>query len=255
VDTTCGSVLNVWKNVERFTRAGHTALIHGKYAHEETRATASRASKHPGGQFLVVRDMEEVALVCDFIERGGDASAFLSRFAGAVSPGFDPDVHLGRIGCANQTTMLSSESLAIAERVRASMVRRWGEAGAAERFQAFDTICSATQDRQDALTALLDDGPLDLMLVIGGYNSSNTGHLVEMASERVPTFHVQNADCLESGEVLRHQPLGSHAETRSRGWLPDGEATIGVTAGASTPNNEIDRVLRRVASFRSVALD
>jgi 4-hydroxy-3-methylbut-2-enyl diphosphate reductase len=255
VDTTCGSVLNVWKNVERFARAGHTALIHGKYAHEETRATASRACSHPGGHFLIVRDMEEASLACDYIEHGGDRDAFLSHFGAAVSPGFDPDQHLSRIGCANQTTMLSSESLAIAERVRTAIVKRWGEAEAAQRFQAFDTICSATQDRQDALTALLDDGPLDLMLVIGGYNSSNTGHLVEMASERVPTFHVQHADCLESAEVLRHQPLGGHVETWRRGWLPDGPVTIGITAGASTPNNEIDRVLRRVASFRSVALD
>ena len=255
VDTTCGSVLNVWKNVERFARGGHTALIHGKYAHEETRATASRACSHPGGHFLIVRDMEEASLVCDYIERGGDRDAFLSHFEAAVSPGFDPDQHLSRIGCANQTTMLSSESLSIAERVRTAIVKRWGETEAAQRFQAFDTICSATQDRQDALTALLEDGPLDLMLVIGGYNSSNTGHLVEMASERVPTFHVQHADCLESAEVLRHQPLGGHLETWCRGWLPDGPVTIGITAGASTPNNEIDRVLRRVASFRSVALD
>ena len=255
VDTTCGSVLNVWKNVERFTSAGHTALIHGKYAHEETRATASRACSQPGGHFVVVRDMEEAALVCDYIERGGDRAAFLARFADAVSPGFDTDVHLARIGCANQTTMLSSESLAIAERVRAAMVRRWGEAGAAERFQAFDTICSATQDRQDALVALLDEGPMDLMLVIGGYNSSNTGHLVEIAGARVPTFHVQHADCLESADLVRHQPLGGKEETRSRGWLPQGPVTIGITAGASTPNGEIERVLRRVASFRAVDLD
>jgi 4-hydroxy-3-methylbut-2-enyl diphosphate reductase len=255
VDTTCGSVLNVWKNVERFTRAGHTALIHGKYAHEETRATASRASSQPGGHFLVVRDMEEAALVCAYIERGGDRAAFLARFSDAVSPGFDPDQHLARIGCANQTTMLSSESLAIAERVRAAMVRRWGEAGAAERFQAFDTICSATQDRQDALIALLDEGPMDLMLVIGGYNSSNTGHLVEIAAARVPTFHVQHAACLESADVVRHQPLGGSEEILSRGWLPQGPLTIGITAGASTPNGEIERVLRRVASFRAVDLD
>jgi len=255
VDTTCGSVLNVWKNVERFTRAGHTALIHGKYAHEETRATASRARSQPGGHFVVVRDLEEAEQVCAYIEHGGDRAAFLARFGEAVSPGFDPDLHLARIGCANQTTMLSSESLAIAERVRAAMVARWGEGEAAERFRAFDTICSATQDRQDALVALLDEGPMDLMLVIGGYNSSNTGHLVEIAGTRVPTFHVQHADCLESAEIVRHQPLGSTEEVRSPGWLPRGPAVIGITAGASTPNSEIERVLRRVAAFRDLALD
>ena len=255
VDTTCGSVLNVWKNVERFARAGHTALIHGKYAHEETRATASRACQYPGGQFLVVRDMEEAEAVCAYIEHGGDRAAFLARFGAAVSPGFDPDLHLERLGCANQTTMLSSESLAIAARVRQAMVSRWGEEGAAERFQAFDTICSATQERQDALIALLDEGALDLMLVIGGYNSSNTGHLVELASERVRTFHVENAACLEGPDVIRHQPLGRPLQSWTEGWLPEGPVTIGITAGASTPNVEIDRVLRRVASFRAVALD
>jgi 4-hydroxy-3-methylbut-2-enyl diphosphate reductase len=255
VDTTCGSVLNVWKNVERFAKSGHTAVIHGKYAHEETRATASRALRYPGGRFLIVRDMDEARIVCEYVERGGDRRAFLERFAPAVSPGFDPDLHLGRLGCANQTTMLSGESLAIAARLREAMVRRYGEEGAADRFLAFDTICSATQDRQDALTALLDEGDLDLMLVVGGYNSSNTGHLVEMASERVPTFHVENADCLEGEDVIRHQPLGAGSEVRTRGWLPEGRVTLGITAGASTPNGEVDRVLRRVASFRGQSLD
>jgi 4-hydroxy-3-methylbut-2-enyl diphosphate reductase len=254
VDTTCGSVLNVWKNVERFAKSGHTAVIHGKYAHEETRATASRALRYPGGRFLIVRDMDEARIVCEYVERGGDRRAFLERFAPAVSPGFDPDLHLGRLGCANQTTMLSGESLAIAARLREAMVRRYGEEGAADRFLAFDTICSATQDRQDALTALLDEGDLDLMLVVGGYNSSNTGHLVEMASERVPTFHVENADCLEGEDVIRHQPLGAGSEVRTRGWLPEGRVTLGITAGASTPNGEVDRVLRRVASFRGQSL-
>ena len=258
VDTTCGSVLNVWKNVERFAREGYTALIHGKYAHEETRATASRATKYPQGHYLVVRDMDEARLVCGYIEGRGEREAFLARFSPAVSPGFDPDRHLDRIGCANQTTMLSGESLAIAAEIRASLARRHGEEEAARRFVAFDTICSATQDRQDALHALLAEGGLDLMLVIGGYNSSNTGHLVEIAAERIPTFHVQNADGLESARTIRHRPLhaAQHGklEVWTEDWLPDGPVTIGITSGASTPDVEIDRVIRKVAGFRGIDL-
>jgi 4-hydroxy-3-methylbut-2-enyl diphosphate reductase len=254
VDTTCGSVLNVWKNVEKYAAEGRTALIHGKYDHEETRATSSRALGYDGGHFLVVRDLAEAAIVCDYIEGKGDKASFMERFSRAVSPGFDPDRDLERIGCANQTTMLSTESLAIAEAVRQSMVRRHGEAQAAERFTSFDTICSATQDRQDALHALLRAEKLDLMLVIGGYNSSNTGHLVEIASETTSTFHIQTADCLESADTLRHLPLGTKQEIRSEGWLPAGPLTIGVTAGASTPNSEIDRVIRRVCDLRGVEL-
>jgi 4-hydroxy-3-methylbut-2-enyl diphosphate reductase len=255
VDTTCGSVLNVWKNVEKYARDGFTALIHGKYAHEETRATASRALKHPGGRYLVVRDMEQTRAVCAYLEAGGDRDEFVTRFAPAASPGFDPDLHLERIGCANQTTMLSSESLAIAEAVRQSMIRRWGAEGAASRFRSFDTICSATQERQDALYALLDAHRPDLMIVIGGYNSSNTTHLLEIGIEKgVATYHIQSAACLESERVLRHQPLHAHAESRVEGWFPQGPLSVGVTAGASTPNGEIEAVMRRIAAFRGQVL-
>ena len=255
VDTTCGSVLNVWKNVERFARDGYTALIHGKVDHEETRATASRALEHPLGRYVVVRDMEEAELVCALIEGTLSPDAFLQRLGRAVSPGFDPARDLERIGCANQTTMLSSESLGIAARVREAMVRRHGEEEAGRRFRAFDTICSATQDRQDALYALLDEARLDLVLVIGGYNSSNTEHLVEIAAARVPTYHVENAGCLESARTIRHRPLAGHGELHTDGWLPAGPLTIGITAGASTPNTEIDHVIRRVASLRGLSLD
>lgn len=250
VDTTCGSVLNVWKNVERYARDGYTSLIHGKYAHEETKATASRAIEHENGHYLVVFDMAEAKLVCDSIEGRMDGEAFLERFAPAVSPGFDPDLHLGRLGCANQTTMLSTESLEIAETIRQAMVRRYGEDEAAGRFRAFDTICTATQDRQDALRELLDEDPPDLMLVIGGYNSSNTGHLLEIAGERVRAFHIVNASCIEDPETIRHQPVGRREEIRTKGWLPEGAVTIGVTSGASTPNSEVDAVMRRVLELR-----
>ncbi len=253
VDTTCGSVLNVWKNVERYAKDGFTALIHGTWDHEETRATASRALLHPEGRYLVVLNMDEARTVAEYIERGGDADAFRERFANAISPGFDPDVHLDKLGCANQTTMLSGESLAIAERLRQALVARFGPDATEMRFRAFDTICSATQERQDALYAMLAQHRLDVLLVIGGYNSSNTTHLLEIGlAQGVPTFHIQDASGISSAALIRHQPLHQKAETTSRGWLPDGSAVVGVTAGASTPNAEIEHVIRRVAGFRGV---
>jgi 4-hydroxy-3-methylbut-2-enyl diphosphate reductase len=255
VDTTCGSVLNVWKNVVRYAQDGFTAVIHGKVKHEETRATASQALKYPKGRFLVVLDRAEAQIVCDYIERGGDASQFLAHFGEAVSPGFDPDRDLQRIGCANQTTMLMSESLQIGQMLGAAIRARYGETELASHFRAFDTICSATQERQDAVIALLDRELLDLMLVVGGYNSSNTCNLARICAERVPTFHIAEPGCLISGEELRHRPVGAPSTTVSveqttRGWLPEtDELTIGLTAGASTPNNIVGEVIERLRQF------
>ena len=206
VDTTCGSVLNVWKNVRRYAQDGFTSIIHGKVTHEETRATASQATQYPGGQYLIVRDEEETEVVCEYIRHGGDPSAFVARFGPSAAPGFDPDVHLGRIGCANQTTMLMTESLAVGERLRRAMVDRYGASEAATRFRAFDTICSATQERQDAVLTLLEQESLDLAVVIGGYNSSNTCNLARICAEKVPTFHIAGPDCLLSPTEIRHRP-------------------------------------------------
>jgi 4-hydroxy-3-methylbut-2-en-1-yl diphosphate reductase len=255
VDTTCGSVLNVWKNVIRYAREGYTSIIHGKVRHEETRATASQALKYPDGHYLVVLDRIEAAIVCDYIRHGGDRDAFLVRFAEAMSPGFDPDRHLVRVGCANQTTMLMTESLEIGEMVGTGMRDRYGEKAVAEHFRAFDTICSATQERQDAVIALLDQHPLDLMVVVGGYNSSNTCNLARLCAERVPTFHIAEPDCLESATRIRHRPVGAPStakgtETVRTGWLPgEGSLAIGLTAGASTPNNIVGEVIRRLDGF------
>src|SRR5437660_1642609 len=151
VDTTCGSVLNVWKRVESYARDGFTAVIHGKVFHEETKATSSQVTKYPAGRYVVVRDMGEARVVCAYIEGRADRAAFLKQFEHALSPGFDPDRDLLRVGVANQTTMLSGESLAIAGELQRSMVARYGAATLPEHFRTFDTICSATQDRQDAV--------------------------------------------------------------------------------------------------------
>jgi len=249
VDTTCGSVLNVWKNVENYAKNGFTSIIHGKYGHEETRATASRALRYPAGRFLVVRDLEQTEIVCDYIRGRGDRGRFLATFADAVSAGFEPDRDLEHVGLANQTTMLSSESLAIAGKIRDAMAERWGESAMAERFRSFDTICSATQDRQDAVQRLVERG-LDMMVVIGGYNSSNTTHLTEISEASVPTYHIADAGCLVSRDLIRHKPLHSAVEVETRGWLPEGPLVVGLTAGASTPNNEIGATVSRLLEFR-----
>jgi 4-hydroxy-3-methylbut-2-enyl diphosphate reductase len=253
VDTTCGSVLNVWKRVESYARDGFTALVHGKYEHEETRATTSQVTKYPEGSFLVVRDMAEAEVVCDYIERGGDATAFLARFANESSPEFDPEQDLLRVGVANQTTMLANESLAIAERVRESMARRHGEHTVEEHFRSFDTICSATQERQDAIIELIDE-PLDAMIVIGGYNSSNTNHLAALCAERVRTFHIADAIGIDpEHHTIRHRQQGQEVEEAD--WLPSGPLTIGITAGASTPNNKIGEAVVRICTSRGLSLD
>ena len=260
VDTTCGSVLNVWKRVDSYARDGFTALIHGKHYHEETKATSSQVTKYPGGKYVVVRDMTEARVVCDYIEgalkdAAGRREGFVTRFAEQMSPKFDPDRDLARVGVANQTTMLSGESLAIAAEVGKSMARRWGEAALAEHFRTFDTICSATQERQDAVLKLITE-PLDLMVVIGGYNSSNTTHLAAICQQKVPTYHIADATCIDSDTgSIRHRPVGEHAEMAQDRWLPDGPVTIGVTAGASTPNNKIGETIERIAAMRGRSLE
>jgi len=255
VDTTCGSVLNVWKRVESYAKDGFTAIIHGKSYHEETKATSSQVTKYTEGRYLVVRDMAQARDVCDYIESAGSRERFLQSFAGKVSPGFDPDRDLVRVGVANQTTMLSGESLAIAAELRKSMSKRYGEAALAGHFRTFDTICSATQDRQDAVLKLIAE-PLDLMVVIGGYNSSNTTHLAAICHEKVPTYHVEDAACIDpAAGAIRFRPVGDQEEQRRDAWLPAGPVTIGITAGASTPNNKIGETIVRIAASRGVSLE
>jgi 4-hydroxy-3-methylbut-2-en-1-yl diphosphate reductase len=249
VDTTCGSVLNVWKNVRRYAETGYTAVIHGKVWHEETQATASQAVAY-GGRYLVVYNDREAQAVCDYMRGGMDRAAFLAAFSAAVSPGFDPDRDLERIGLANQTTMLMTESLGIGEMFRQAMVARWGTDALAAHYQAFDTICSATQDRQDAVEALLRGRPIDLMVVIGGYNSSNTANLARICAAERPTFHVADPDCLVSPREIRHRPVGAKAEVATMGWLPaDGPVHVGLTAGASTPDNLVGAAIARLETF------
>jgi 4-hydroxy-3-methylbut-2-en-1-yl diphosphate reductase len=252
VDTTCGSVLNVWKRVESYARDGFTAIIHGKHYHEETKATASQVMRHAGGKHLTVYDMTEARAVCDLIEGRGDAAALATRFAAAASPDFDMTRDLERIGVANQTTMLSGESLAIAAEFRKSLSLRYGEEQIGEHFRSFDTICSATQERQDAVVQLLAQ-PIDLMLIIGGYNSSNTCALAALAESRgVRSYHIEDADNIDLATgTIRHRSVASKTEVSTPAWLGDARQ-IGVTAGASTPNNKIGETVARVCDLAGV---
>ena len=255
VDTTCGSVLNVWKRVESYAKDGFTALIHGKHYHEETRATASQVRKYDLGHYLIVRDMAEARAVCDFVEGRADAQSLMARLGHATSPGFDPHQHLQRIGVANQTTMLARESLAIAAEVGAAVSRARGTAARDRDFRTFDTICSATQERQDAVEELLHE-PLDVMVVMGGFNSSNTISLAALCAERVQTYHVESPEGIDPDEASVHHrlPGPKHTEADTRDWLPGGPLRIGITAGASTPNSKIGEAVARILATRGLDL-
>lgn len=253
VDTTCGDVMSVWKRVRQYANESVTSIIHGKAWHEETKATSSRATASGRGHYLVVFTLAETDYVCSYIMEGGNKQAFLETFKGAYSEGFDPDIHLQAVGVANQTTMLRDETEEVQRRIRAAMAKRFGPENLAEHFRFFDTICGATQDRQDALQKLLAD-PLDLLIVIGGYNSSNTSHLAEMGESKLPTYFIKNAGKMISADLIQHYSLDLKREVDSANWLPDGPATIGVTAGASCPNNLIEDVIRRLCELRNISI-
>ena len=254
VDTTCGDVMKVWRRVRIFAKEGVTSLIHGKADHEETRATASRAvGDDTTGSYLIILTLEDVDFVCDYIRNGGDRDEFYARFKGAMSEEFDPEVHLKRVGVANQTTMLKSETEEIQSRVRIAVEDRDGNA---ENFLVFDTICGATQERQDALFELLNHH-MDVLLVVGGYNSSNTTHLVEIGEKELPTFFIRSAECLKSLEEIVHYDLHEKEEINSdfKGFSGDGELVVGITAGASCPSNLIEETILKSFELRGVSAD
>jgi 4-hydroxy-3-methylbut-2-enyl diphosphate reductase len=251
VDTTCGDVMSVWKRVRKYASESATSIIHGKAEHEETKATSSRARGDGKGHYLVVLTLAETDYVCDYIRHGGDKHAFLEKFRNAHSPDFDPDVHLKTVGVANQTTMLRGETEEVQRRIRQAIVDRDGPDLAAKNFRFFDTICGATQERQDALRELLDV-QMDLLLVVGGYNSSNTSHLAEMGEEKLPTYFVLNAGRLLSTEEILHYDLHERREVVARNWLPQGPVVVGITAGASCPNNLIEETLLRLFELRGI---
>lgn len=251
VDTTCGDVMSVWKRVRQYASESVTSIIHGKAWHEETKATSSRAIANGRGHYLVVYNLEETDYVCNYIVNGGNKAEFLEKFKGAYSEGFDPDIHLEKIGVANQTTMLRGETEEVQRRLRNAIAKKYGEENIDKHFRYFDTICGATQERQDALEKLLQE-PIDLLIVIGGYNSSNTSHLAEMGEAKLPTYFIKNASKIVSDKLIVHynQKLGKEVQTEN--WMPQGHAVVGITAGASCPNNLIEEVIERLFELKGI---
>jgi 4-hydroxy-3-methylbut-2-enyl diphosphate reductase len=254
VDTTCGDVMSVWKRVRQNAADDMTSIIHGKASHEETKATASRAIKDGKGHYLVVLTLKDTDYVCDYIRHGGDKQTFLNYFNGCYSEGFDPDLHLRRVGVANQTTMMRGETEEVQRRIQQAIKDRDGEGQAKQTYRFFDTICGATQERQDALEQMLAE-PMDLLLVVGGYNSSNTSHLAEMGEAKLPTYFIRNASRLESRDRIVHYDSHRKEEVSSEKWLPDRPLTIGITAGASCPNNLIEETILRLFELHDIPAD
>ena len=250
VDTTCGDVMKVWRRVRGYAKDGITSIIHGKADHEETRATSSRALGEQGkGHYLVILTLTDADFLCDYIRNGGEKEAFLEHFHGSYSEGFNPDRDLMKIGVANQTTMLKSETQEIQNRLSKAVADR---DGTAENFSVFDTICGATQERQDALFEMLKT-KMDLLLVVGGYNSSNTAHLVEIGEKELPTFFIRDASQIKSLEQIVHYDLHNEKETTSNYadvFAGKDRITVGLTAGASCPNNLIEATVRKVFELR-----
>ncbi|MGJ8674146.1 4-hydroxy-3-methylbut-2-enyl diphosphate reductase [Rubritalea sp.] len=253
VDTTCGDVMKVWRRVRGYAKQGFTSIIHGKSGHEETRATASRAlGDNKDGHYIVILTLKDTDFLCDYLNGKVSSAALMERFGDAVSPGFNPEIHLQKVGVANQTTMLKSETEEIQKRVCKAISERDGKT---ENFQFFDTICGATQERQDALFEMLK-GHMDVLLVVGGYNSSNTTHLVEIGQEELPTFFIQNSDRLNSLEQIVHFDLEQKHEvtTQHTNLLDlDKDIIVGITAGASCPSNLIESTIKRIFELRGVS--
>ena len=248
VDTTCPWVSKVWNTVEKHKKRDYTSIIHGQYKHEETVATSSFADK-----YLIVLNLQEAEYVSNYILHGGDRAEFLAKFSKAYSPGFDPDRDLERVGIANQTTMLKTETEDIGKLFEKTMMRKFGPENLNEHFQSFNTICDATQERQDAVLSLVDE-KLDLMLVIGGFNSSNTTHLQEIAIDKnIPSYHIDCAERILPGNRIEHKPLRGDLVV-TEGWLPDGKIVVGVTSGASTPDKAVEDAIDRILAMKAAAV-
>jgi len=256
VDTTCGDVMSVWKRVRQYRNQGTTSIIHGKAWHEETKATVSQAISESGGtHYLVVFTLDETDYVCNYIRKGGNKAEFLAKFEGAYSHGFDPDQHLVSVGVANQTTMMKNETEEVQHRFERAMADRFGREHLDHHFRKADTICGATQERQDALSEMLGHEKMNLLLVVGGYNSSNTSHLAEMGEAMLPTYFIKNSEKLISAKEISHYDQHHQHEKITHDWLPEGNVVLGITAGASCPNNLLEETIHRLYEFRGVDVE
>lgn len=249
VDTTCPWVMKVWNAVDKQTKKDHTSIIHGKWAHEETIATASFAH-----DYLIVRDMKEAQYVCDYILNGGDRAEFMEKFKNAMSEGFDPETMLEKVGMANQTTMLKGETEAMGKLLENTMLQKYGPEALADHFMVMDTICDATQERQDAMYKLTDknsEDKVDVMLVVGGFNSSNTSHLQEIGEEAgITSFWVDSAERINVAEKSITWQDSHHNLTTTKDFLPEGNIIVGVTSGASTPDKAVELCLEKIFQIK-----
>lgn len=246
VDTTCPWVSKVWNTVEKHKKVDYTSIIHGKYKHEETVATSSFA-----GKYLIVLNMDQAEYVANYILNKGNREEFLAKFSKACSAGFDPDKDLERVGIANQTTMLKSETEQIGKLFERTMMKKYGPTELNQHFQSFNTICDATQERQDAMLGLVEE-KLDLMIVIGGFNSSNTTQLQQIAVEReIPSYHIDSEARILSGRI-EHRELNGNLKV-TENWLPDGEIVVGITSGASTPDKVVEDVIDKILELKATA--
>jgi 4-hydroxy-3-methylbut-2-enyl diphosphate reductase len=247
VDTTCPWVSKVWNTVEKHKKGDYTSIIHGKYKHEETVATSSFA-----GKYLIVLNLREAEYVANYILNGGNRDEFLNKFAKACSVGFDPDKDLERVGIANQTTMLKGETEQIGKLFERTMMQKYGPTELNQHFQSFNTICDATQERQDAMLDLVQKN-LDLIVVIGGFNSSNTTQLQQIAIERgLPSYHINNVERIKSGNSIEHRQLNGDLVI-TENWLPEGEISVGITSGASTPDKIVEDVIEKIFALKATA--
>ncbi|CAM9170042.1 unnamed protein product [Ascophyllum nodosum] len=248
VDTTCPWVSKVWNTVDKHTKAQFTSVIHGKWGHEETIATASFCDK-----YLVVKSMAEAEYVASYITQGGDRAEFLEKFKNAMSEGFDPDKDLVKVGLANQTTMYKRETREIGQLFEKTLLAKYGPAKIGEHWMAFDTICDATQERQDAMLEMVEE-EIDLMLVVGGWDSSNTHHLAEIAANKdIPTYWINKAECVRPNGSIAHKDPHTMEETETESFLPKGEIVIGVTSGASTPDAYMEQAIENIVMLKKLA--
>jgi 4-hydroxy-3-methylbut-2-enyl diphosphate reductase len=248
VDTTCPWVSKVWNTVEKHKKVDCTSIIHGKYKHEETIATSSFA-----GKYLIVLNLQEAEYVTNYILHGGNKAEFMAKFSKAFSEGFDPDTDLEKVGIANQTTMLKGETEQIGKLFERTMMKKYGPTELNQHFQSFNTICDATQERQDAMLELVEE-KLDLMMVIGGFNSSNTAHLQEIAVEKqLPSYHIDSVERILSENSIEHRLLNGNIET-SQQWLPDGKIVVGITSGASTPDKVVEDAIEKIFELKQAAV-
>ncbi len=242
VDTTCPWVSKVWNAVNNHRKKEQTSIIHGKWAHEETIATASFCD-----DYLIIKDDEEAEYVVDYILNGGNKNEFMIKFKDAMSKDFDPDVHLEKVGLANQTTMYKRETKAIGRKLEVAMLKKYGPEKLAEHYAEFDTICDATQERQDAITDIVEaKESVDFILVVGGFDSSNTAHLKEIPEKAdVESYHISRAECISPDNVIEHRTTSGEI-VKTHNFMKRGPMTIGVTSGASTPDKSMEDALERI---------